>query len=67
MLRNSYGKESLVLFINCVTIQLILLAFRTPFRNAPTIGGKEVDLYLLYWLATTQGGWERVSLFRTTL
>ena len=26
------------------------------------VEGKEIDLYLLYWLVTAQGGWERVSL-----
>ena len=35
--------------------------FRTPFKNITTIGGKEVDLYLLYWLVTAQGGWEKVN------
>ena len=27
----------------------------------PCINGREIDLYLLYWLVTAQGGWERVS------
>jgi hypothetical protein len=40
----------------------LLIFCRTPFRNVPSIGGKEIDLYLLYWLVTSQGGWERVSL-----
>ena len=35
--------------------------FRTSFKLAPSINGKEIDLYLLYWLVTAQGGWERVS------
>lgn len=33
----------------------------TPFKRAPTLGGKEVDLYLLYTLVTAQGGWLRVN------
>ena len=35
--------------------------FRSPFRTTPTINGKNIDLYLLYWLVTVQGGWEKVS------
>ena len=37
--------------------------FRTSFKLAPSINGKEIDLYLLYWLVTAQGGWERVRIF----
>ncbi|KAG5888382.1 hypothetical protein JTB14_035688 [Gonioctena quinquepunctata] len=33
----------------------------TPFKRSPTLGGKEVDLYLLYSLVTSQGGWIRVN------
>ncbi|XP_050518137.1 uncharacterized protein LOC114332463 isoform X6 [Diabrotica virgifera virgifera] len=33
----------------------------TPFKRAPTLGGKEVDLYLLYTLVTSQGGWLRIN------
>nr|XP_023020407.1 AT-rich interactive domain-containing protein 2 isoform X5 [Leptinotarsa decemlineata] len=33
----------------------------TPFKRPPTLGGKEVDLYLLYTLVTSQGGWIRVN------
>jgi AT-rich interactive domain-containing protein 2 len=33
----------------------------TPFKNTPTIDGKDVDLYLLYWLVTAKGGWEKVN------
>ncbi|CAH1112236.1 unnamed protein product [Psylliodes chrysocephalus] len=33
----------------------------TPFKRAPTLGGKEVDLYLLYTLVTSQGGWLRAN------
>jgi len=33
----------------------------TPFKNIPTIGGRDVDLYLLYWLVTAKGGWEKVN------
>ena len=36
------------------------LNFRTSFKLAPSINGREIDLYLLYWLVTAQGGWERV-------
>ena len=37
--------------------------FRTSFKLTPSINGKEIDLYLLYWLVTAQGGWERVRDF----
>ena len=40
-----------------------VLNFRTGFKHIPCIHGKEIDLYLLYWLVTAQGGWERVSDF----
>jgi len=33
----------------------------TGFKHIPCIHGKEIDLYLLYWLVTAQGGWERVN------
>jgi len=33
----------------------------TGFKHIPSINGKEIDLYLLYWLVTAQGGWERVN------
>jgi len=33
----------------------------TGFKHIPCINGKEIDLYLLYWLVTAQGGWERVN------
>ncbi|CAG9819624.1 unnamed protein product [Phaedon cochleariae] len=33
----------------------------TPFKRPPTLGGKEVDLYLLYNLVISQGGWLRVN------
>ncbi|KAF5308291.1 hypothetical protein FQR65_LT06284 [Abscondita terminalis] len=33
----------------------------TPFRRAPTINGHEIDLYLLYSLVTSQGGWIKVN------
>lgn len=36
--------------------------FRTPFRKIPHVEGKEIDLYLLYWLVTAQGGWEKVRI-----
>lgn len=36
---------------------------RTPFRRCPTLGGQEIDLYLLYTLVTAQGGWMKVSVF----
>ena len=39
----------------------ILLKFRTIFRHIPCINGHEIDLYLLYWLVTAQGGWEKVK------
>ena len=35
--------------------------FRTAFQRTPKIGGRDVDLYLLYVLVTTRGGWEKVS------
>ena len=37
--------------------------FRTPFKHVPSVEGKEIDLYLLYWLVTAQGGFEKVSNF----
>ena len=36
---------------------------RTPFKHVPSVEGKEIDLYLLYWLVTAQGGFEKVSTF----
>jgi len=33
----------------------------TSYKHVPQINGKEIDLYLLYWLVTAQGGWERVN------
>lgn len=36
---------------------------RTPFRKIPHVEGKEIDLYLLYWLVTAQGGWEKVRKY----
>jgi len=33
----------------------------TSFRHLPSINGQEIDLYLLYWLVTAQGGWEKVN------
>ncbi|KAK9875639.1 hypothetical protein WA026_009438 [Henosepilachna vigintioctopunctata] len=33
----------------------------TPYKKLPTIGGREVDLYLLYTLVTAQGGWLKVN------
>ena len=38
--------------------------FRTPFKHVPSVEGKEIDLYLLYWLVTAQGGFEKVSTFK---
>ena len=40
-----------------------ILNFRTSYKLAPSINGKEIDLYLLYWLVTAQGGWEKVRSF----
>ncbi|XP_076257329.1 brahma associated protein 170kD isoform X3 [Rhynchophorus ferrugineus] len=34
----------------------------TPFKRCPTLGGKEIDLYLLYNLVTSEGGWMKVNL-----
>ncbi|KAL1509667.1 hypothetical protein ABEB36_004373 [Hypothenemus hampei] len=34
----------------------------TPFKRCPTLGGKEIDLYLLYSLVTAEGGWIKVNL-----
>ena len=42
-------------------LDLIINIFRTSFKQVPSINGKEVDLYLLYWLVTAQGGWEKVG------
>ncbi|XP_018568229.1 AT-rich interactive domain-containing protein 2 isoform X2 [Anoplophora glabripennis] len=33
----------------------------TPFKRAPTLGSREVDLYLLYSLVTSLGGWIKVN------
>ncbi|XP_037087884.1 AT-rich interactive domain-containing protein 2-like [Pollicipes pollicipes] len=33
----------------------------TAFHRTPKIGGRDVDLYLLYVLVTTRGGWEKVN------
>ncbi|XP_049826034.1 AT-rich interactive domain-containing protein 2 isoform X3 [Aethina tumida] len=33
----------------------------TPFRRCPNLGGREVDLYLLYTLVTAHGGWIKVN------
>ncbi|VEN41269.1 unnamed protein product [Callosobruchus maculatus] len=33
----------------------------TPYKRSPTIGGREVDLYLLYTLVTSHGGWLKVN------
>ncbi|CAH1128873.1 unnamed protein product [Ceutorhynchus assimilis] len=33
----------------------------TPFKRCPTLGGREIDLYLLYTLVTTEGGWIKVN------
>ncbi|KAI5733005.1 hypothetical protein M8J76_006582 [Diaphorina citri] len=33
----------------------------TPCRHVPKIGGKEIDLYLLYCLVTSNGGWVKVN------
>ncbi len=38
--------------------------FRTSFKHIPKLNGKELDLYLLYWLVTAQGGWEKVRAVR---
>ncbi|KAK2712996.1 hypothetical protein QYM36_011633 [Artemia franciscana] len=35
----------------------------TPFQRFPYIGSKEIDLYLLYYLVTANGGWEKVNAF----
>ncbi|XP_008469191.1 AT-rich interactive domain-containing protein 3B [Diaphorina citri] len=34
----------------------------TPCRHVPKIGGKEIDLYLLYCLVTSNGGWVKVRI-----
>jgi len=33
----------------------------TPFKHVPSVEGKEIDLYLLYWLVTAQGGFEKIN------
>ncbi|CAF0764009.1 unnamed protein product [Adineta steineri] len=33
----------------------------TPFRCLPTIGGQVVDLYVLYNLVVSHGGWDKVN------
>lgn len=44
-----------------IVILDIIFIFRTPCRHGPKIGGKEIDLYLLYSLVTSNGGWVKVS------
>ena len=40
--------------------------FSTSFKHLPKLNCKEIDLYLLYWLVTAQGGWEKVrTSYRT--
>lgn len=34
---------------------------RTPIGKTPVIGGKEVDLYLLYRQVIKFGGWRKVN------
>lgn len=36
-------------------------SFRTSFNKLPRLHGHEVDLYLLYSLVTSRGGWEKVT------
>lgn len=38
-------------------------SFRTSYSKLPRLHGHEVDLYLLYSLVTSRGGWERVNFF----
>ncbi|XKL64468.1 hypothetical protein PGB90_004554 [Kerria lacca] len=33
----------------------------TPVRRLPFVNGKELDLYLLYLLVTSKGGWVKVK------
>ena len=40
--------------------------FRTGFKHIPCILGKEIDLYLLYWLVTSQGGGGKASFMLET-
>ena len=47
------------------TFNIFKCHFRTPFRKIPVVEGKEIDLYLLYWLVTAQGGWEKVRNKKT--
>ena len=56
ILRKITYKGIMLLLIN-------LYYFRTSFRHLPSLNGKEIDLYLLYWLVTAQGGWEKVNNF----
>ena len=42
-------------------IFFVLFNSRTPFKQTPSVEGQQIDLYLLYWLVTAQGGFERVS------
>lgn len=35
----------------------------SPFHRLPRLSGKSIDLYLLYVLVTTRGGWEKVNDF----
>ena len=42
-------------------IFFVLFNSRTPFKQTPSVEGQQIDLYLLYWLVTAQGGFEKVS------
>ncbi|CAH0561488.1 unnamed protein product [Brassicogethes aeneus] len=37
----------------------------TPFKRCPTLGGREVDLFLLYSVVTAAGGWIKVNTKNT--
>ena len=56
---NSFGKNSVPICQNWFLF--VLFNSRTPFKQTPSVEGQQIDLYLLYWLVTAQGGFEKVS------
>lgn len=58
--------QSLLLFTTCsiystsLVIQWLVLCSRTPYSHVPKIGGKEVDLFLLFKKVQELGGFTKV-------
>lgn len=58
LLSSLSGNIALFLKFNCYSILLTISS--TSFTKLPRLHGREVDLYLLYSLVTSRGGWEKV-------